>query len=932
MEYPIVENQVVFLKDTDIVQDINGNNVSHNAVISNGIASYDLVSAISGVTSADVDFLSGKLSALSGRFDDEQAYTSAALRYQGEVTLSNEYNYGSITVNKKLVALIVSNSNISSHTANLNAGFLFKAVAGDPTSSVYEFDDIVLHPNDYIFINKNKDAVSDITYDDINIIRDYDLSVSNLQTAVNVLTATISGDAIGLISQISSISSDVITADDSLSAKVGKISTDVIDGDSSLSNKFETAICNIITGDNSLSNNFKSLSDELCTFVNEQHTYNLDAVRFRGTVKLNDRYYEDPTNLNVQVRSGEELYGLLLTDTRNTAGMTIPKGWMFKTIADDEDKSYKVNGKDLHANEYIIINNDVAPLAEIELSDVSIIKDYDLSVENLSGQVKTLETAVSADGTGLISKLDKLSTDLLNEDLGEPADPTKLGLIPTISNDLSTLSSKVETSANDLTNAITGISNTISAPAIGINAKIEQLSTSIITADNSLSNKFKNLSTNLLNEDLGTEEDPKKLGLIPELCTTVTATLSTKLTNFISTTEISVGDLSDAITAIHADIKGGVNYQGHLKLTQWHEISALSDYVAGLYENYSSTHDEETLSIELSNGWMYYIDYEVDATVPDGDEEHRRPHPGITPTGAFRTAEKDGSYIEFVPGNYIIVHSHPDLDNNIPAGDSVTLSTLGRNNIDIIRVTDSDLVRRNELALSVDNLCSILSNEISTGRNDTSSWVKNTVSSSIYERLTTEIGDRGTADQFLSDVISNETTGLCGTISTIDFNLATSASQLDRDIKFVSSELTTTVSTAIDDKIQISTFGNPTLTSVDKLQIVNIPAAEYARQLTAGTTLSDAIYKITDKELNAFNERVVNVASPTADADATNKKYVDDNINALSVPQLSTRFDNAFTTGEDNSEILTLFNDGHSNNKYQLLMLDGTLVLRPKNN
>ncbi len=152
----------------------------------------------------------------------------------------------------------------------------------------------------------------------------------------------------------------------------------------------------------------------------------------------------------------------------------------------------------------------------------------------------------------------------------------------------------------------------------------------------------------------------------------------------------------------------------------------MTGYLSAYYAKEGKT-AAEIAEMSLSNGWMYYIDFNPNATWPGVD----------TAKGTFTTL--DG--VVFVPGNYVIVHSH---DASYVDGVPLTATTAA--NIDIVKVTDSDLVRFNDLQLSVNELCGILSDEISTGRTATSSWVTNTVSSSIYERLTTEIGDRGTAD------------------------------------------------------------------------------------------------------------------------------------------------------------------------------------------
>lgn len=195
------------------------------------------------------------------------------------------------------------------------------------------------------------------------------------------------------------------------------ISTNPVASFDLVSSLSDTAELCITSAALSISTNAENLG-LLSTKVDENIEYNLDTARFRGTVDLKEDVYDYPFDSNVQVSPGEELYGLLLTDLRNTASMAVPKGWMFKTKADDATKSYKVNGEYLHANEYIILNHEVAPLSDIELSDVSIIKDYDVSVATLlssdsfvSAILTAIDSSISTDLTSLSSSFKTISGD-----------------------------------------------------------------------------------------------------------------------------------------------------------------------------------------------------------------------------------------------------------------------------------------------------------------------------------------------------------------------------------------------------------------------------------------------------------------------------------------------------------------------------------------
>ncbi len=139
----------------------------------------------------------------------------------------------------------------------------------------------------------------------------------------------------------------------------------------------------------------------------------------------------------------------------------------------------------------------------------------------------------------------------------------------------------------------------------------------------------------------------------------------------------------------------------------------------GTYSGDTITIPDSVKAAELNNGWLYYI------SISDGIDSY---------------TTKDG--IKFVTGNYIIVHAHNSAGDAADLS-SVALSDLSRDNIDIIQVTDSDLVRRNELALSVNGLCGILSNAVSTLAIDgisasaraefdsTSAWINGTIAHSL---------------------------------------------------------------------------------------------------------------------------------------------------------------------------------------------------------
>lgn len=280
-------------------------------------------------------------------------------------------------------------------------------------------------------------------------------------------------------------------------------------------------------------------------------------------------------------------------------------------------------------------------------------------------------------------------------------------------------------------------------------------------------------------------------------------TIENPISSTISSIELSVQHNNTDIETIRKDIKGGVVYQGHLKLDHQTDVYALSDYVAFLYDNNAYQHTPATLAKPLSNGWMYYIDFNPANTG----------HAGITDVGSFETKEtdQDNPHITFVPGNYIIVHTHNEAD-------CVILSDLGRNQIDIIQVTDSDLVRFKDL------------NDVSTALCGSTTALVSSISNTLSDAIDTHIG---------------EYSQLCTDLSTAIAN--------------VTNDVNTTISNAIDNKVQLSSFGNPDIQKIDTLVINKLPVAQYKALLNSENVANDQIYVIDDNNQSLFGNSISDV-------------------------------------------------------------------------
>lgn len=93
--------------------------------------------------------------------------------------------------------------------------------------------------------------------------------------------------------------------------------------------------------------------------------------------------------------------------------------------------------------------------------------------------------------------------------------------------------------------------------------------------------------------------------------------------------------------------------------------------------------------------------------------------------------------------------------------------------------------------------------------------------------------------------------------------------------------------TAKEFKLKVSGDGGKTFTSYDELQIVHIDEAEYVKLIKDGLVLSNALYEVSSDNFNANFEQVKNVADPTDDYDAVNKRYVDSQMFSKSVVKLT---------------------------------------------
>lgn len=83
------------------------------------------------------------------------------------------------------------------------------------------------------------------------------------------------------------------------------------------------------------------------------------------------------------------------------------------------------------------------------------------------------------------------------------------------------------------------------------------------------------------------------------------------------------------------------------------------------------------------------------------------------------------------------------------------------------------------------------------------------------------------------------------------------------------------------------------VTGSNDLSVVKLSADEYAQMLEDGTCLSNAIYIVEAPNIDAFKQRITNVAPPTDLSDAATKEYVDNAVGGGGSGQLSTKLDSS---------------------------------------
>lgn len=164
-------------------------------------------------TEAEITYISNEISTIARR-------DTKGMKFFGDVKLSDDYDIDTPTGHAKdeysLYGLIRTNAFINVSDKELKAGFTFRASTAELDRTFVTKDpygnEIELRNNDYIVLNKEIAALSNISINDINIWKDYDLSVNTLRTFIIDEVLKLSTDLSGDIDALSTALSTDISA------------------------------------------------------------------------------------------------------------------------------------------------------------------------------------------------------------------------------------------------------------------------------------------------------------------------------------------------------------------------------------------------------------------------------------------------------------------------------------------------------------------------------------------------------------------------------------------------------------------------------------------------------------------------------------------------------------------------------------------------
>ena len=357
-------------------------------------------------------YLSNELSTFEEKAEEEITYISneistiarrdaKGMKYFGDVKLSDEYSIDEIGAVVRedwtLYGLIKTNEFINVSGKELKTGFTFRATGDATKTFVAKSPDgaepLVLRNNDYLVLNKDINALSDISTNDVDIWKDYDLSVSNLIKNINGISAWLS----------STLSTEIInrTNDDTfLSGQISGLQEDV------------EVIQDTIRG----GINYKGVVNVIDTDTPELGSFSLLCDNFH----ISSLFFID---FGTAVSSGVEPAEYYVKPNPDyTADTLLSNGFMYLVSMTEKNLSdqWFVDGVQIDDKDYIIIN---CRSAGVECKAIKDLTSADIDViDALDSNVVTIQLAERLSNelsTDYVGKIAAAKTQAYNEALSD---------------------------------------------------------------------------------------------------------------------------------------------------------------------------------------------------------------------------------------------------------------------------------------------------------------------------------------------------------------------------------------------------------------------------------------------------------------------------------------------------------------------------------
>ena len=377
--------------------------------------------------------------------------------------------------------------------------------------------------------------------------------------------------------------------------------------------------------------------------------------------------------------------------------------------------------------------------------------------------------------------------------------------------------------------------------------------------------------------------------------------------------------LSNQIRSLWDDVKGGVNYKGHLTADSTTLYEGKTYTLSGLFASYYDLLDGSnnlTADKSLNNGWLY----------------------NFTTTNTDGYVTNDAVPIHFENNDYIIIHN--------PNASCVNVSDITREMVDIIEAVQTDYVRFGLL----NNISNVLSNDYINKIFNLSTSLSTTTKLSVENlqgQLTSNDADieylSGQHD-WLSTSLSNDINSLSTALSTDIDSLSTT---LSTDIDNLSTSLSNTVKRSVEElqgqltsndaDIEYLSGQHDWLSSSLSLDLSNEISSRIKAVQDLSSSLSGDINSLSDRlsvEISSVSSyTTLSIENLCSEISSNDKNISDISVDLISV---SNRYSNTFVgkdksgyTDHISSDNLIITDIAHPHGQYYMSFESGTIVLKP---